>query len=80
MSETSRDKAWAMILEAERFSDTSLSKTLRLQHQAYLAARVNGRPLPLVMEPGEKPIEPFIFLDSGELLEREIGKLISMRA
>ena len=80
MSETTRDGAWAMILDAERFSSTGISKTIRMQHASYMAARVNGKPLPLALEQGEKAIEPFIFMDGGEVLEREIGKLISMRA
>ena len=69
-----------MTLEAERFSHTGISKTLRLQHESYLAARVNGKSLPLVLEPGDAPIEPLIFLSGGEMLERALGKLISMRA
>ncbi|THB63489.1 MAG: hypothetical protein D6E12_16835 [Desulfovibrio sp.] len=79
MPTTMRDRAWAMIMEAERFSDTAIAKTLRMQYRAYLAARVNGPSMPLILEPGEKPIEPFIFQDGGEILERAIGKLISMR-
>lgn len=73
------ESTWTMTMAAERFSDTGLSNTLRLQYKTYQSTKHMGERLPVALEPGEKPIKPFIFRDGAEMVEKEIGKLISMR-
>ena len=73
------ERAWEMTMMAERFSDTGISNTLRMQHKTYQSTKHMGEAMPIALKPGQKPIKPFIFKDGAEMLEREIGKLISMR-
>ena len=76
----SMQAAWDMILMAERFSQSDISKTIRMQYQSWKSTQHLGPALPLALRPGDKPIEPFIFTTAAEALENVSGKLISERA
>ncbi|QJT08511.1 hypothetical protein [Oceanidesulfovibrio marinus] len=76
----SMQSAWDIILSAERFSNTDISKTVRAQYASWKSTQHMGRALPFAVHPGERTIEPFIFETAADALEQLSGKLISERA
>ncbi len=76
----SMQSAWEMILNAEQFSQSDISKTIRLQYQSWKSTQNMGPAMPFALYPGQKPIEPFIFTTAAEALEKMSGRLISERA
>lgn len=76
----SMQSAWEMILNAEQFSQSDISKTIRLQYQSWKSTQHLGPGMPLALYPGQKAIEPFIFTTAAEALENMSGRLISERA
>ncbi|MFW5734658.1 MAG: hypothetical protein ACOCWR_06325 [Oceanidesulfovibrio sp.] len=76
----SMQSAWEIILNSEQFSQSDISKTIRLQYQSWKSTQHLGPAMPLALHPGQKPLEPFIFTTAAEVLESTSGKLISERA
>ncbi|GAB7080274.1 hypothetical protein [Megalodesulfovibrio paquesii] len=74
------DLTWQSILEAERFNQSSIANTMRMQYNIHKMTSVNGESLPLAVNVGESAQKPMIFTTAGELLERMAGKLFSESA
>ena len=74
---SNQDKMWSMVFGTIPMENTGLVKTMRLQHKTFQSLRHMGETLPMALDPGEKPIEPMIFEDAGEAVERLSGKLLT---
>lgn len=74
------DLTWQLVLDAERFSNTGISNTLRMQFATYEATKHLGPALPMALYPGQEAIKPLIFTTAGEAIERMSGRLLSERA
>jgi hypothetical protein len=72
------EMTWSMLQEDSKFDKSGMMQTLMLERKAHEANQVLGPALPLALRPGQPAIQPAIFLEPGEILERA-NTLVNMK-